>query len=85
LEENEQPPEQAVIILDRTACVVSWDAAAERLFGYAESAALGKPFYHFYTHRDGSPIRATAEFVPFRDGAFVGYKITYRDPSRIND
>ena len=47
LENSEQIREPATIILDRTACVISWDAAAELLFGYPPSVAVGKPFYHF--------------------------------------
>jgi PAS domain-containing protein len=47
LDHREQIPDPAVIILDRTACVTSWDAAAELLFGYPSRVAVGKPFYHF--------------------------------------
>jgi PAS domain-containing protein len=45
--DGKQIPDPATIILDRTACVISWDAAAELLFGYPAIAAVGKPFYHF--------------------------------------
>jgi len=44
---SDQLPAPAIIILDRTACVISWDAAAELLFGYPAHSAVGKPFYHF--------------------------------------
>jgi PAS domain S-box-containing protein len=37
----------AVVILDRTACVTNWNDEAELLFGYSAEAAIGKPFYHF--------------------------------------
>lgn len=47
LNDENQFPEQAVIVLDWTACVIVWDADAERLFGYPASAAVGKSFYHF--------------------------------------
>src|SRR5436190_8132458 len=47
LDDREQNPQPAIIILDRATYVVSWDAAAEFLFGYPSSVAVGKPFYHF--------------------------------------
>jgi PAS domain-containing protein len=47
LNDENQFPKQAVVILDRTACVIAWDADAERLFGYPASTAVGKSFYHF--------------------------------------
>lgn len=37
----------AVVTLDRTANVTSWNAEAEQLFGYSAELATGKPFYHF--------------------------------------
>jgi PAS domain S-box-containing protein len=37
----------AVVTLDQAANVVSWNAAAARLFGYSAAAAVGKPLYHF--------------------------------------
>jgi PAS domain S-box-containing protein len=37
----------AVVTLDQAANVISWNAEAARLFGYAAAAAIGKPLYHF--------------------------------------
>jgi two-component system CheB/CheR fusion protein len=42
-----QTEECAIVVLDRTANVTSWNAKAERLFGYPAEMAIGKPFYHF--------------------------------------
>jgi PAS domain S-box-containing protein len=37
----------AIVTLDRSETVTSWNAEAERLFGYSAKRAIGKPFYHF--------------------------------------
>jgi PAS domain S-box-containing protein len=42
-----QVDECAVITLDRSENVTSWNAEAERLFGYSARAAVNKPLYHF--------------------------------------
>src|SRR5215213_3648812 len=46
-DESAQTAACAVIMLDRTANVLSWNSGAERLFGYFARAAIGKSFYHF--------------------------------------
>jgi PAS domain S-box-containing protein len=38
-----EPPEDAIISKNRSAVITSWDAGAERIFGYAESEAMGQP------------------------------------------
>ena len=50
----------AVFPLDADGRVAGWDAAAERLFGYAEGEALGQPLARFFTPEDvarGEPER----------------------------
>jgi PAS domain S-box-containing protein len=55
--------------LDTAGIVLSWDAGAERLFGYLAAEALGQSFYHFCDPRqvfDGSFERILS--LAYRDG-----------------
>lgn len=54
-------PDYATYMLDVEGRVVSWNAGAERLKGYAETDVLGQPVSTFYTEeavRRGEPARA---------------------------
>jgi PAS domain S-box-containing protein len=46
-DDSEHGDECAVVTLDRTANVISWNDEAEQLFGYSARMAIGKPIYHF--------------------------------------
>ena len=53
----------ALIMLDPKGKVVSWNAGAERIKGYAADEIVGRHFSHFYTEEDradGKPERALA-------------------------
>jgi PAS domain S-box-containing protein len=54
----ESVKDYAIIVLDTSGHVQSWNAGAERIKGYAESEILGKPFDLFY------PPEARARGVP---------------------
>ena len=52
----------AICMLSRDGEVTSWNAGAERLFGYAADEIIGRSFASFYTVADqaaGMPARAS--------------------------
>ena len=42
----------SILMLDRTGSIVSWNAGAERIFGYQSQEILGQSFSHFYLDQD---------------------------------
>jgi two-component system, chemotaxis family, CheB/CheR fusion protein len=53
--DSAQSIKYAIVTLDRTANVMSWNEEAELLFGHTEETALGKPLYHFLDLETLSP------------------------------
>lgn len=49
-----QIPDYAFFMLDPNGCIVSWNAGAERLKGYASQEIIGRHFSVFYTPEDAS-------------------------------
>src|SRR4029453_4578926 len=63
----------AIFLLDVDGNVVSWNAGAERIKGYAAKEILGQHFSHFYEPDDiaaGLPAQALARAA--REGRFQG-------------
>jgi diguanylate cyclase (GGDEF)-like protein/PAS domain S-box-containing protein len=42
----------AIIMLDKSGHVVSWNAGAERITGFSSDEIIGQPFSHFYTEEE---------------------------------
>jgi PAS domain S-box-containing protein len=64
----------AIFLLDPDGHVMTWNAGAERIKGYAPEEMLGNHFSRFYTPEDqeaGRPRRALEQAA--RDGRFEGY------------
>src|SRR6476660_369617 len=80
-----QPVEYAVVTLDRTANVTSWNPEAERLFGYSAEMAIGKPFYHFLDLESLPPGSVEWELLTayYRGTSICNRQYTRRDGSRF--
>jgi len=65
--------------------VISWDAAAELLFGYPPSVAVGKPFYHFLELESLTPGSVEWELLTayYRGTSICNRQYTRRDGSRF--
>ena len=56
----------AIFLLDPDGCILSWNAGAERIKGYAASEIIGSHFSRFYTEeerQEGKPARVLREAV----------------------
>jgi PAS domain S-box-containing protein len=75
----------AVVMLDRTANVTSWNAEAERLFGYPAETAIGKPFYHFLDLESLAPGSVEWELLTayYRGTSICNREYTHSDGSRF--
>ena len=54
----------AILMLDPTGCIMSWNTGAERVLGFSEEEAVGKPFAVLFTPEDreaGAPERELIE------------------------
>ena len=80
-----QPDKCAVVTLDRTANVTSWNAEAEQLFGYSAEMAIGKPFYHFLDLESLSPGSVEWELLTayYRGTSICNRQYTHSDGSRF--
>jgi PAS domain S-box-containing protein len=65
--------EYAIIMLDKDGFVVSWNAGAQRIKGYAAEEVLGKHISNFYTSED------VADNKPWRDLSYA------REHGRVRD
>ncbi len=50
----------AIVLLDPAGTVVSWNAGAERINGYAAGEIVGRHFSRFHTAEDRQPGRPAA-------------------------
>jgi PAS domain S-box-containing protein len=54
----------AILMLDPTGCIMSWNTGAERVLGFSEEEAVGQPFAILFTPEDraaGAPERELVE------------------------
>ena len=70
----ESVKDYAIFLLDPDGHVMSWNAGAERIKGYAANEILGQHFSRFYEPEDQATARpARALAMAARDGRFEGY------------
>lgn len=55
-------PDHAIVSLDGVGCIISWNAAAERLTGYGAADVIGKPFSMLYAE-NGAGMAAVLKSV----------------------
>jgi len=81
----EQVVDYAIIALDGSGTIESWNAGAQRLKGYAPEEALGRSFAMFYTDEDrraGLPLRLLDEARKHGRTQSVGWRVR-KDGSRF--
>jgi PAS domain S-box-containing protein len=67
----------AVVTIDLEGCVVDWNPAAERLFGFAKEEMLGRSMAELHDRRDRGQLDETIRRVLSADGHWAG-EIFYR-------
>ena len=78
-------PDHALLVLDRSGNVRSWNAGAQRIKGYAENEILGRHFSEFYLPEDrraGRPQQALEIAEKYGKFEEVGYRLR-KDGSRF--
>ena len=61
---------EAAFAVDRLGTIVSWNPAAEKMFGYPSSKALGKRCWELLCGRDTNNNKYCCKFCPLREMAF---------------
>lgn len=59
----------AVLMLDRSGAIVSWNTGAERIYGYSPQEIIGRPVTDLYFPSDGGMVRNALEQT-IREGRF---------------
>jgi two-component system CheB/CheR fusion protein len=77
--------EYAMLFIDLNGCIASWNAGAERLFGYAEEEIVGRPFHDLFTEEDSAAGVPQAELDEARRNGIAandGWRVR-KDGSRF--
>src|SRR5438093_9977263 len=66
----------AILVMNLDGMIVSWNPAAERMYGYSADEAIGRPIWFFI------PREQTHEFEQMLDGIKAGQRIENRETRR---